>query len=639
MNADTLPKLLLANAARIGDRPAYREKALGIWQATTWRQAADRVRDFALGLEALGFGLQDKLGVLSDNRPRAIWAMLAAQGLRGIAVPVYQDAAAAEIAHVLAHADVTIVVAEDQEQVDKLVETRAKLPALRQIIYLDPKGMRRYRDPILTSYAEVEAKGRARSAENPGRFETSVTAGSAEDVALFLYTSGSTGTPKGVMLTHGNLLAAAEGYLTRERCTERDEMLSYLPLAWVGEVAWSLAAALKAGMVVNCPEEPETVLENLRELGPTVFLAAPRIWENLLSSLQVRIEDAGWVKRRLYQAFVGIGTEIARKRLAGATRSLRERLLGALGELLVFGAVRDHLGLRRVRYAYTGGAGLGPEALLLIRGIGVNLKQVYGLTETMAFTCGHPDDAVKPETVGPPFPGLELRIAPGGEVCFRGPSVFAGYYKAPELTAEALRDGWFHTGDAGLVDGDGHLTVVDRARDVGALADGTAFAPQFVENKLKFSSYVREAVALGTGRPWVGALLNIDLNTVGNWAERRNLPFAGYTDLSQKPEVYALIQGEVRRINDALPQPLRVRRFLILHKELDPDDAEITRTRKVRRGVVAQRYRDLIEGLYGTAESLPVTTTVTYEDGRTAEVRGSVRLQHVDAVGSTAPTK
>ncbi len=627
--SDTLPKLLAANVARIGDRPGYREKALGIWQTTTWCEAQARVRDFALGLESLGFGPQDKLGILCDNRPRAYWAMLAAQGLQGIAVPVYQDGAAAEIAHVLAHADVTIVVAEDQEQVDKLLEIRAKLPALRQIIYLDPKGMRRYRDPILTSYEDVEAKGRARAAEDPGRFDAAVAAGRADDVALLLYTSGSTGTPKGVMVTHANMLAAAGGYLARERSTERDEMLSYLPLAWVGEAAWSLAAALTAGIVVNCPEEPETVLENLRELGPTVFLAPPRIWENLLSSLEVRVEDTGWVKRHLYRYFVAVGTEIARKQLAGAAPSLRERALAALGELVVFGAVRDHLGLRRVRYAYTGGAGLGPEALLLIRGIGVNLKQIYGLTEIMAFGCGHPDGAVKPESVGPPFPGLDVRIAPGGEICFRGPSVFTGYYKAPELTAEALRDGWFHTGDAGLLDGDGHLVVVDRARDVGTLADGTAFAPQFVENKLKFSPYIREAVAVGNGRPWVGALLNIDSNTVGVWAERRNLAFAGYTDLSQKPEVYALLLEEVRRINAALPEALRVRRFLILHKELDPDDAEVTRTRKIRRGVVAQRYRDLIEGLYGSAETLPVTTTVTYEDGRTAEVRGAVRVQTV----------
>ncbi len=628
---DTLPKLLLANAARIGGRPAYREKNRGVWQATTWCEACTRVRDLALGLEALGFGPEDKLGVLCDNRPRAFWAILAAQSLRGIAVPVYQDGVAAEIGQVLAHADATIVVAEDQEQVDKLLEVRAKLPALRRIIYLDPKGMRQYRDPLLTSYAEVEAQGRARAAQDTGRFDAAVADGKANDVALFLYTSGSTGTPKGVMATHANLLAAARGYLAREVSTERDEMLSYLPLAWVGEVGWSLAAGLTAGFVVNCPEEPETVLEDLRELGPTVFLAPPRIWENMLSSIQVRVEDAGWVKRRLYKAFVAIGMEVARKRLAGQAPPLRERALAALGEALVFGAVRDHLGLRRVRYAYTGGAGLGPEALLLIRGIGVNAKQIYGLTEIMAFGCGHPDGAVKPETVGPPFPGLELRIAPGGEICFRGPSVFAGYYKAPDLTVKALRDGWFHTGDAGLLDGDGHLVVIDRARDVGTLADGTVFAPQFVENKLKFSPYIREAVAVGSGRDWVGALINIDVNTAGVWAERRNLPYAGYPDLSQKPQVYALILEEVRRINATLPEALRVRRFLILHKELDPDDAEVTRTRKIRRGVVTERYKDLIDGLYGEADTLPVTTTVIYEDGRTAEVRGTVRIQSVEA--------
>jgi long-chain acyl-CoA synthetase len=629
MTGDTLPKLLLANAARIGDRPAYREKALGIWEATTWRQAADRVRDFALGLEEFGFGPGDRLGIICDNRPHAFWAILAAQSLRGTAVPVYQDGVAAEIGEVLSHSDATVLVAGDQEQVDKLLEVRAKLPAARRIIYLDPRGMRKYQDPLLVAYADVEARGRARAAEHPGRFAAAVEAGRADDVALFLYTSGSTGTPKGVMITHAVCLASGRGYLARERCTERDEILSYLPLAWVGEVAWTLGAAMLAGYVVNCPERPETVLENLRELGPTVFLAPPRIWENMLSTLQVRVEDAGWVKRRLYHAFVSVGMEVARRRLAGAAPSLAERALLALGEVLVFGAVRDHLGLRRVRYAYTGGGALGPDLFLLFCGIGIRLKQIYGLTETMAFTCGHPDGQVRPETVGPPFPGVEVRVGPGNEICFRGPTVFSGYYKAPELTAQALHDGWFHTGDAGLIDGDGHLVVIDRAQNVGSLTDGTVFAPQFVENKLKFSAYIREAVAVGAGRPWVAALLNIDVNTVGLWAERRNLPFAGYTDLSQKPEVYALILEEVRRVNATLPETLRVRRFLILHKELDPDDAEMTRTRKIRRGVVTQRYRDLIEGLYGSVESVPVTTTVTYEDGRSAEVRGAVRIQAV----------
>jgi long-chain acyl-CoA synthetase len=635
---DTLPKLLLANAARIGDRPAYREKSRGIWETTSWREAAARVRDLALGLEGLGFARGDRLGIICDNRPRAYWAILAAQSLRGTAVPVYQDGTAAEIGQVLAHADVSAVVAGDQEQVDKLLEARAKLPGVRRVVYLDPKGMRNYRDPLLVSYAEVEAQGRTRAAAQPGRFEAAVADGRAEDVALILYTSGSTGTPKGVMVTHAMFVASARAYLSRERCTERDEVLSYLPLAWVGEVAWTLGAALLAGYVVNCPEEPETVLENLRELGPTIFLAPPRIWENMLSTLQVRVEDAGWIKRRLYHAFISVGMEVARKRLEGAAPLPRERLLAALGEVLVCGAVRDHLGLRRVRYAYTGGGALGPDLFLLFCGIGIRLKQVYGLTETMAFGCCHPDGQVRPETVGPPFPGVELRIGPGNEICFRGPTVFTGYYKAPELTAEALRDGWFHTGDAGLIDGNGHLVVIDRARNVGTLTDGTVFAPQFVENKLKFSPYIREAVAVGGGRPWVSALLNIDVNTVGMWAERRSLPFAGYTDLAQKPEVYALILDEVRRISATLPEALRVRRFLILHKELDPDDAEVTRTRKVRRGVVAERYKDLIDGLYGSAESLAVTTTVTYEDGRTAEVRATVRVQAVDAVASAAGT-
>jgi long-chain acyl-CoA synthetase len=627
---DTLPKLLLANAARIGHRPAYREKERGIWRVTAWREASARVEHFALGLEALGFGPGDRLGILCDNRPRAFWAILAAQSLRGMAVPVYQDGAASEIAHVLGHAEAAMVVAEDQEQVDKLREVRAKLPALRRTIYLDAKGLRHYRDPGLTPYAEVEACGKARAAEAPGRFEGAVAEGRAGDVALLLYTSGSTGTPKGVMATHANVLAAARGYLAREACTERDEVLSYLPLAWVGEVAWSLGAALAAGFAVNCPEEPETVLENLREIGPTVFVAPPRIWENMLSALRVRVEDAGWVKRRLFAACVAHGTAVARQRLAGITPSLRERLLAGLGELLMFGAVRDHLGLRRMRYAYTGGAGLGPEVVLFFRGLGVNLKQIYGLTEVLAFACGHPDEAVKPETVGRPFPGVELRLAPGGEICFRGPTVFAGYYRAPELTAEVVRDGWFHTGDAGVLDGDAHLVIIDRARDVGALADGTAFAPQFVESKLKFSAYIKEAVAVGDRRPHVAAMVNVDLDVVGNWLERQGVPYAGYADLSQKPEVYELVHEEIRAVNRSLPPPLRVRRFVLLHKELDPDDAEITRTRKLRRGFVHEKYRDILEALYEPdASSVTVKAVVAYEDRRTAEVERSLRIREV----------
>ena len=633
---ETLPQCLVRNARRAPGRPALREKERGIWREYTRAECLAAVQDFAHGLLALGLERGDKLAVISDNRPQALWAILGAQAVGGVAVPLFQDAIGRELIHVLDHSDARFVVAENQEQVDKLLDVRDRLGKIARIVYYDPKGMRRYADPLLMSWAKVVAAGRQWAEGRGDRFGEAVAAGRGEDLALIVYTSGTTGTPKGAMLTHRNLLASARNAAAQEPFHESDETLSYLPLGWIGEIFWSLQAALWVGYTVNCPERPETVQENLREIGPHNFLAAPRIWENLVSQVQVKIEDAGFVKRRLYRWLMPIGIEVARRRMEGERIPPRLRLLDTLGELLVYGALRDQLGLRRIRIAYTGGAPLGPEVFLFFRGLRVNLKQVYGQTEVAAISCAHRDGAVRLGTVGVPFPGVEIRISETGEILTRSEGVFLGYYKDPVATTEALRDGWLSTGDAGFLDRDGHLVVIDRAKDVTRLDDGTQFAPQYLENRLKFSPYIKEAVVVGQGRPYAAAMLVIDLDNVGTWAERRQLAYTTFTDLAGKPAVYDLVEQEIRRVNRELPPETRVRRYVLLHKELDPDDEEVTRTRKVRRGVVTEKYAPIIEALYREGASVPVTAEITYRDGRRAIIETALAIRAVGE-GVTEP--
>jgi long-chain acyl-CoA synthetase len=637
---DTFPKLALQNARRLSGKVAIREKHLGIWQSYTWSQYAEQARLIALGLAALGFARGDKTAVVGDNRPALYWAMLATQALGGVAVPLYQDSIEKEMEYIVDHAEARFAIVEDQEQVDKLLHVREQCPGLEYVIYDDPGGLRHYKDSCLLSLQELQERGRKFAEDRPGYFEQEVAKGAAEDTAVIAYTSGTTGQPKGAMLSHRNLIETARSAVSRERLDETEEVMAYLPMAWIGDHMFSFSQSMVAGFTTNCPESAETVLADLKEIGPTYFFAPPRIWENILTSVMIRVDDAARIKRGLVRFFLDLARRVERCRLGHRPIALRDRLLYPLGRLLVYGPLRDNLGMSRIRVAYTAGEAIGPELFEFYRSLGINVKQLYGMTESSALICIQQDGDVKLDTVGPPLPGVEVRVSSSGEVLYRSPGVFQGYYKNPDATRETLVEGWVHSGDAGFFDKDGHLKIIDRARDVGRLAGGTIFAPKYLENKLKFSPYIKEAVCVGDGRPFVAALLNIDLVSVGNWAERRGLAYTSYTDLAQKPEVYELIRQEVVRVNRSLleDEALRgaqIRRFLLLHKELDPDDQEITRTRKVRRGFIGQKYAPLIEALYGTGDSVQVEAQVTYEDGRTATVRAAVRLGEAETFAVT----
>ena len=643
LERDTFPKLARANAERFPTKVAIREKDYGIWQSATWREYFENSRLIALGLAALGFARGDKIAIVGDNRPQLYWAMLATQALGGVPVPLYQDSIEKEMAYVVDHAEARFAVAEDQEQVDKLIHVKESCPRLEFIIYDDPRGMRAYHEPFLVSLDDLMERGRKFVAEHPSYFDDEVARGTADDVAIMLYTSGTTGVPKGTMLTHRNLIVTAQSAVTAEGLRTDEETLAYLPMAWAGDHMFSYAQSLVTGFTVNCPESAATVLHDLKEIGPTYFFAPPRIWENILTNVMIRIEDAAWIKRRMVQYFLDLAQRMERRRLTGEPVPGWWPLLRPVGELLVFGPLRDNLGMRRIRVAYTAGEAIGPEIFLFFRALGINLKQVYGMTESSALISIQKDGHVRLDTVGTPIPGLEIRIAEGGEVLYRAPGVFVGYYKNPDATAQTLEDGWVHSGDAGFLDAQGHLKIIDRAKDLSRLADGTIFAPKYLENKLKFSPHVREAVCIGQARPFVTALVNIDFQAVGNWAERRGITYTSYTDLAGRPEVYDLIQTEVVRVNrslldDELLRGAQIRRFLILHKELDPDDEEITRTRKVRRGYIAQKYAALIDALYGDREHVQVEAKVTYEDGRTGVVRADVTIRDAE-VFETAGTR
>jgi long-chain acyl-CoA synthetase len=633
---DTFPKLALRNAQRLPGKVAIREKDFGIWQSYRWSEYAEHARLIALGLAALGFARGDKTAIVGDNRPQLYWAMLATQALGGVPVPLYQDSIEKEMRYIVDHAEARFAVVEDQEQVDKLLHVREQCPGLEYIVYDDPRGMRHYRDTCLLSLDDLQERGQKFAHENPGYFDQEVGKGAADDLAIILYTSGTTGQPKGAMLSHRNLMVTAQNAIAQEGLTSSEEVLAYLPMAWAGDHMFSYAQSLVAGFTTNCPESADTVLHDLREIGPTYFFAPPRIWENILTSVTIRIDDASWIKRRMVRFFLDIARRVEERRLDRRPVALGDRLLYALGRVLVYGPLRDNLGMGRIRIAYTAGEAISPELLGFYRSLGVNVKQVYGMTESSALISIQKDGDVKLDTVGTPLPGVEVRIAESGEVMYRSPGVFLGYHKNPEATAETLEGGWVHSGDAGLVDRAGHLKIIDRARDLGRLADGTIFPPKYLENKLKFSPYIREAVCVGGDRPFVAVLINIDLGSVGNWAERRGIAYTSYTDLAQKAEVYELIREEVARVNRSLLDegPLagaQIRRFLLLHKELDPDDQEITRTRKVRRGFIGQKYAALIDALYSGADHVKVEAQVTYEDGRTGTVRAEVRIREAEA--------
>jgi long-chain acyl-CoA synthetase len=645
--SDTFPKLLLENARRRPQSIAIREKDLGIWQEWSWRDMLDEVRAFACGLAAQGLQRGEKVALIGDNRPQLYWAMAAVQCLGGVPVPLYQDAAADEMQYVLEHAETRFAVVEDQEQVDKLLTIRDRCPRLEEIIYDEPRGLHHYDYPFLHAFTEIQEQGRAFAAAHPAFFQEQIAAGAGGDLAVILYTSGTTGRPKGVMLSFDNIIVTSRNAIAREGLRDDEEVLSYLPMAWVGDHILSYGQCYCAGFTVNCPESSETVLHDLHEIGPTYFFAPPRIWENILTAVMIRIEDSAWIKRKMFHYFMQVAQRVGERKLANQPVKALDTLLYALGNLFVYGPLKDNLGFSRMRVAYTAGEAIGPEIFTFYRSLGINVKQLYGMTEASVFVCVQPDGEVKPDTVGTTMPEVEVKITPSGEVMYRSPGVFLGYYKNPEATAETIEDGWVHSGDAGYVDDHGHLKIIDRAKDVGCLADAaqTMFAPRYLENKLKFSPFIKEAVVHGDRRPFVGAFINIDLDAVGNWAERRGLAYTSYTDLAAREEVYDLVQGEVERVNASLardPQmaPAQIQRFLILHKELDPDDGELTRTRKVRRTFIAQKYADLVEALYGDKDHVSLEAQVVFEDGRSGTIKADLAIRQIAPVAPAplAPT-
>jgi len=631
---DTFPKLLQSHVRLRPNRDAIREKDLGIWQSWTWAEAESEIRTLACGLASLGLKRGDKLAIIGDNRPRLYWGMTAAQALGAVPVPLYQDAVADEIAYVLDNADVTIALVEDQEQVDKLLDVHERCPKIAHVIYDDTRGLRHYEHGFLHDFEQIQQAGRDFDRDNPGYYDREVAAGRGDEVSIMLYTSGTTGQPKGVVLTNDNVIITARNGIIREGLTDREEVLAYLPMAWVGDNLFSYAQSYVAGFCVSCPEDPTTVTNDLREIGPTYYFAPPRVYENMLTQVTIRMEDAAPLKQRLFAYFMKLARKVGVRILNGEPVSLADSLLYKLGHILVYGPLKDVLGFSRTRLAYTAGEAIGPEIFDFYRSLGINIKQLYGQTECMVFICVQPDGEVYADTVGTPAIDVEIKIDDNGEILYRSPGVFQEYYKNPESTASTkTEDGWVHTGDAGFFDEhNGHLKIIDRAKDVGKLKDGTLFAPKYIENKLKFFSYIKEAVVFGNDRDHSAAFINIDLDAVGNWAERNNIGYSGYIDLAGRPEVYQLVKECVDQVNadlaeDSLLGKSQLHRFLILHKELDADDGELTRTRKVRRSTVGERYQVLVDALYSAQEVCHVETRVTFEDGRTGLLAADIKIQ------------
>jgi long-chain acyl-CoA synthetase len=632
----TFPHILLDNAKKFPPKKAaIREKDYGIWQSYSWQDYLDQVRDFALGLAALGFHKEDKMAIIGDNRPQLYWGLAACQCLGGVPVPLYQDAIHKELHYIVDHSECAIALAEDQEQADKLMHLKEDIPRLRYIIYDDPRGLTNYKYDWLIAFTDVQEMGRKFGKENPDFFTNAVNEVKPDDIALIAYTSGTTGNPKGVMLTHSNIAVCSRGFLEWDNLDEAEEVMAYLPMAWIGDHIFSYGEALTGGFTVNCPESTATVVQDQREIGPTHIFAPPRIWENILTQIMIKIEDSAWIKQKAFHYFMKVANRVEKKRIANEPVPLKDKVLYQIGRGIVYGPLVDNLGMRKIRVAYTAGEAIGPEIFEFYRSLGVNLKQLYGMTESTAYISMQKDGDIDSETVGPPAPGVKVKIADNGEVLYKSPGNFVGYYKNQEATAETLEDGWLHSGDAGYMTERGHLKIIDRAKDVSRLNDGTMFAPKYIENKLKFSPYIKEAVAHGMGRDFVATFIDIDYGAVANWAERRHIGFTSYTDLAQKPPVYELIYNEICRVNKSLSQDEKLRdsqikRYLLLHKELNPDDGEITRTRKVRRKFIAEKYGTLIEALYTGKDSINVEATFTYEDGRTTTMRAELQVRDVE---------
>lgn len=632
----TFPQLLLKHATERPTAPALREKEYGIWQTHSWADLVRLVEQVAAGLHLAGLKRHEHMVVIGANRPRLYATMLAAQSLGAIPVPLYQDAVAAECIFPLNNAEVRFCLVEDQEQVDKLLEIREQCPQISNIYFDDPRGLRNYQEQGLASLDSLIEAGAAHVAKHPQWFRAEVAKASPDDVAAMFFTSGTTGNPKGVVHTHSTLLDRASAGAEFDKLTSSEEVLAYLPPAWIGQNIFSYAQWLACGYVVNCPESASTVTIDLKEVGPTYYFAPPRIFEGLLTSVMIRMEDAGVLKRKMFHACMAVAKRVGPALMDGEAVGTLDRIKYALGNLLVYGPLRNNLGFSRVRVAYTAGEAIGPDLFTFYRSIGINLKQLYGSTETAVFVCLQPDNQARADTVGVPIRGVQIKVADNGEILVKSAGLLKEYYKNPKATAEVLTaDGWYHTSDAGFLDAHGHLKIIDRVKDVGRIKgganDGAMFAPKYVENKLKFFPHIKEVVALGDGREKVCVMVNIDFDAVGNWAERRNLPYAGYTDLAQKPEVYELVRECIEKVNadlatDALLAGSQVSRFLVLHKELDADDGELTRTNKVRRGFIAEKYAVLVDALYAGRNEQYIETQVKFEDGRTGSVSATLKL-------------
>jgi long-chain acyl-CoA synthetase len=640
--ADTFPRLLMQHARVRPGATAIREKDLGIWQSWSWAEMLQEVREVSAGLLQAGFRRGEHLAIVGENRPRLYFTMCAVQCLGGIPVPMYQDAVAAEMAFVFDNAEIRFAMVEDQEQVDKVLEIREKVAHIKRIFYDDPRGLRHYDQPGLASYEQLRALGQAYLKERPTSVDDEIALGKTGDVAAMFYTSGTTGNPKGVVLGYENLIAAGDAGAQMEALTSKEEVLAYLPMAWIGQNIFSYTQWLVCGFTVNCPESATTVTADMREIGPTYYFAPPRVLEALLTQVMIRMEDASAVKRKLFHYFMDVARKVGGKLLDGRPVGLGDRILYSMGDWFVYAPLRNALGMSRIRVAYTAGEAIGPDLFTFYRSLGINLKQLYGSTETSVFVCVQPNGGVKPDTVGPPVKGVEIRLTDKGEILIRSPGLFREYYKAPDATREAKdAEGWFHTGDAGYFDQEGQLKIIDRAKDVGKLADGTLFAPKYIENKLKFYPTIKEAVAFGDQRDMVCVFVNIDYEAVGNWAERHNLPYAGYTDLAGKPQVLELVKEAVEKVNaDLAGDPklanAQIHRFIVLHKELDADDDELTRTRKVRRRFIHDKYDVLVDAMYGGRSEQFIETMVKFEDGRTGKISATLKVNEARVL---APVK
>ncbi len=635
--ADTFPKLLVRNAKLFGAHPAMRHKDLGIWQTWTWGQVLDNVRAYAIGLHRLGLKRGETIAIVGGNRPKLYWSVMAAQMLGAVPVPVYADAVANELAFVLAHADVRYAAVEDQEQVDKIISVKDRLPKLQQMVYDETRGLRDYDHSNMRPIGDLIDEGRKALAADPSLaawLDKEIESGKGTDPSIILYTSGTTGTSKGVLMQHGRSIRAAADTVAFDHLTEKDVALAYLPIAWVGDHYLNYAQGLVAGFCTACPENPETAMQDLREIGPSFYFAPPRTFETILTRVMIRMEDAGYLKRRMFHYFVGIARKYGERILNGQPVPLIGRIQYALGRVLVYEPLKNVLGFSRVRTAYTAGEAIGPDLFAFYRSIGLNLKQLYGQTEAFLYVTAQPDGEIYSDTVGPAVPNVDIKIAENGEVLFKSPGMFTGYFKDDAKTAEVMTpDGYVKTGDAGFFDEKtGHLKIIDRSKDVGKLNDGTLFPPKYIENKLKFFPNIREAVAYGDGRDFVAVMLNIDLTAVGSWAERNNVVYGSYQELAGHPLVYDMLEKHVAEVNKSLAADkvmagAQIKRFLILHKELDADDGELTRTQKVRRGFIADRYAPLITALYDGSKEADISSEVTFEDGRKGTLSARIKIR------------